>query len=531
MAQRTQTINGTEYVYEEIDTHWVADKKYGTRKRKYIGKMVDGLFVPNKNYLLQKALDAGKHTDQERSKLSAFRRSFCGATWLFEQIGCTLGITDDLKVCFPDTWKQILSIAYYLILEDRNPLSRFPRWASNHRHPFAANIPSQRSSELFGMITEEAKRNFFILQAKRRMETEYLAYDTTSISSYSNLIQQVRYGRNKDHDPLPQINLALLYGETSRLPAYYRKLPGNISDVATIRQLLADIDYMALEKVKLVMDRGFYSEDNINSLYHNHLKFLIGVKVSLKFVQEVLDDVRDSMRSRSSYSSSHKLHYHSRTIDWHYQEKKKRSGTVIKAERRMYLHLFYNDQKAVDDKAAFNALLDSLETELRTSRRVAEHEKLYDKYFSVTRTPVRGISVEPKEEAIALAEKDYGFFALISNDLKDPLVALDTYRSKDVIEKAFGNLKERLNMRRTSVSSEQNLEGKLFVQFLALMHLAYIDKKMNDTQLYKYYTMHELLDEFDGIECFEEPGKRLRIGEMTKKQIGLYQKLEVEAPA
>jgi hypothetical protein len=43
--------------------------------------------------------------------------------------------------------------------------------------------------------------------------------------------------------------------------------------------------------------------------------------------------------------------------------------------------------------------------------------------------------------------------------------------------------------------------------------------------------MHELLDELDVIECFEEPGKRLRIGEMTKKQSGLYQKLEVTVPA
>jgi hypothetical protein len=66
MARRTQTINGTAYVYDEIDTHWVADKKYGTRKRKYIGKMVDGLFVPNKNYLLQQALDTVQHKESDR---------------------------------------------------------------------------------------------------------------------------------------------------------------------------------------------------------------------------------------------------------------------------------------------------------------------------------------------------------------------------------------------------------------------------------------------------------------------------------
>jgi len=37
----------------------------------------------------------------------------------------------------------------------------------------------------------------------------------------------------------------------------------------------------------------------------------------------------------------------------------------------------------------------------------------------------------------------------------------------------------------------------------------------------KDYTMHEVLDELALMECFKEPGKRLRIGEMTKKQIGL----------
>jgi transposase len=48
---------------------------------------------------------------------------------------------------------------------------------------------------------------------------------------------------------------------------------------------------------------------------------------------------------------------------------------------------------------------------------------------------------------------------------------------KDV-EKAFGSLKERLNIRRALVWSEQSLEGKLFVQFVALIYLSYIKKQM-----------------------------------------------------
>ena len=78
---------------------------------------------------------------------------------------------------------------------------------------------------------------------------------------------------------------------------------------------------------------------------------------------------------------------------------------------------------------------------------------------------------------------------------------------RDVIEKAFWNIKERLNLRRTLTSSESSLEGKLFVEFVALIYLSYIKKKMEETGLFSKYTMHELLDELDVIECFQEPGK------------------------
>ena len=87
------------------------------------------------------------------------------------------------------------------------------------------------------------------------------------------------------------------------------------------------------------------------------------------------------------------------------------------------------------------------------------------------------------------------------------------------MEKAFHNLKERLNLRRLAVSSEQSLDGKLFVQFIALIFLSYIKKKMQDNNLFKNYTMQEALDEFDVIECFELPGQQLQVGEITKRQM------------
>lgn len=529
MPRGSQTINGVEYVYE-YDSTWNSEKGYGDHKRNYIGKIIDGVFVPNKKHLLEKELESFKKKPAGPVPTKHFKRTFCGATHLFDTIGEKLGINADLKNCFPETHQQILSVAYYLILEDRNPFSRFSRWAASHSHPFGGDIPSQRCSELLGSITEDAKQNFFCLQGKRRLEKEFLAYDITSISSYSKLLKQVRYGKNKEHDPLAQLNLALLFGEESRLPVYYRKLPGNVTDVMTIQKMLADIDFLELEKVHFIMDRGFYSETNINTFYQKHYKFLMATKTSLKFVQEKLDEVRDSMTSRAAYSSKHGLNYHSSSEIWHYHETKKRSGAVDEAERRMYLHLYFNDQKAADDKTDFNCLLDKLEEELLSGNRTAAHEHLYEKYYEVKQTPKRGIALSHKEDAIKKTQKNYGYFALISNGIKDPLEALQIYRSKDVVEKAFGNLKERLNMRRTRVSSEQNLEGKLFVQFVALIFLSYIDKAMRANNLYKSFTMQELLDELDVIECFEQPGRKYHMGEMTKKQLELYKVFGVESP-
>ncbi len=112
----------------------------------------------------------------------------------------------------------------------------------------------------------------------------------------------------------------------------------------------------------------------------------------------------------------------------------------------------------------------------------------------------------------------------------DAFTALHLYRMKDVVEKAFGNLKERLNMRRLLVSSEKGLDGKIFVEFIALILISYLDHKMKETDLYKDYTLQQLLDKLDVIECFEDASHSLRVGEILNKQAQIYEALGVEVP-
>jgi len=148
----------------------------------------------------------------------------------------------------------------------------------------------------------------------------------------------------------------------------------------------------------------------------------------------------------------------------------------------------------------------------------------------VKSTPVRGTKVTAIEDAIVEAKRNYGYFALMSNEIKDPVEALVIYRNKDLAEKAFENLKDRLNLRRLAVSSEQSLDGKLFVQFIALIYLSYITRKMQENKLFKDHTMQEVLDDLDMIECFEVPGQKLQVGEITKHQSDLFSRLGITPP-
>ena len=208
------------------------------------------------------------------------------------------------------------------------------------------------------------------------------------------------YGKNKDEDRLPQINLALVFGEESGLPFYYRKLAGNIPDAKTVRELLKELDILGYEKVKLVMDRGFYSADNINALYKEHLKFLLGTSTALSYAKEYIREVGTDKDSFEHYNDSYGLYIFSRTVQWNYEEKRPYKGDTITDERRMYLHLYYNPDKAVDDGKAFSRKLVSLRDELLSGKRIREHQKDYDKYFDVHETPVRGVTISYKQDAI-----------------------------------------------------------------------------------------------------------------------------------
>ena len=111
---------GVTYAYES-ESYWDKEKKQSRAKRKLIG-IVDpdtGEIIPTTK---RKRNSSNTEVLNDGMPWLYARRTFYGATYLLDCIGGATGVADDLKLCFPDTYGQLLSMAYYLILEDKNPL-------------------------------------------------------------------------------------------------------------------------------------------------------------------------------------------------------------------------------------------------------------------------------------------------------------------------------------------------------------------------------------------------------------------------
>lgn len=252
--------------------------------------------------------------------------------------------------------------------------------------------------------------------------------------------------------------------------------------------------------------------------------------MSLRYVREELESIYSHFRNLDHYNEAYELYCDTVQTKWEYSQERPYKGDVLVEPRRIYIHYYYNIEKAADEEKAFDRKLLKLRRELENNERNPKHEAQYKEYFEVKTTPKRGTKAIVKEEAVQQVKGYVGFFALMTNETMDAITALEVYRNKDLVDKGFQNLKDRLNLRRTLVSSEQSLDGKLFVEFLALIYHAYLKKQMQDAHLFKEYTLQEMIDKLDVIECFEKPGRHIQMGELLEKQKNIYKKLGIEPP-
>lgn len=179
---------------------------------------------------------------------------------------------------------------------------------------------------------------------------------------------------------------------------------------------------------------------------------------------------------------------------------------------RCYLHVYFDSIKAALDEKKFSRRILMEYGELCSGDTVKEHQKDYERFFTVRETPKRGRKVEYNQEAIDACRKNsVGWFVLATNDIKDPVKALEVCRMKDSAEKHFDDLKNDLDMKRLRIHSSVAMDGRLFIQYIALILSSQIKNVMNSAGWFKSHNMQEVMDEMKSLRVVSVEGKRKQI--------------------
>ena len=501
--------NGAAYLYS-VKTYWDKGKKAPRNKQVCLGRYNEetGEVTPTKRRA--KKADA----EQPGSDFKATTKVY-GPYLLLMKLANDTGLVRMLKKCMPDIHEALLSLVFFIVQKGL-ALSRCEAWSESHQHPSNRSISSQQVSEILKQITENDRLHFLSLWLEHLLEKELLCYDLTSISTYATANEYVRWGYNRDKEKLKQINLAMLYGQKSGMPAYYRRMPGNISDVVTLETTIKALDFLGKRKLFFVLDRGFYSEDNVDSLLEKRYRFVLMVRNDRVWVRDIIDKYYDQVVSPERYRQTGEdevLYMVSHLYQWN--------------GRRCYAHIYYNATKAAEDVDTLNKKLVICKKELETEDLNDARKSLYERFFIVKRTPKRGLTVSYNEAEIQKYRKRYaGFFCILTNVKIDSGDLLELYRRKDVVEKCFDDLKNGLDMKRLRVHSSEAMDTRLFIQFLALILLSKIRMVLKGDKELQHKSPREIMESMESVVKITCSGRYGNIiaetGPLQQKIIDLF---------
>ncbi|MDE5553125.1 MAG: transposase [Malacoplasma sp.] len=465
-----QNIKGTIYVYV-AESYWNSEKSQSRQRRTYIGKKdpTTGNLLPNQKYYeIYGEQPDNKVKNVNQNELQTIIKSVdYGNTYLMSKVAEKTGLVKVLQECFPKQWNEILSCAMHICSENE-ALYLCKEWAIKSNVESAPS--SQRISELLKELDENSRMNFYKCWAELRAEVEYLALDISSVSSWSELINYVEYGYNRDKENLPQINLAMMFGEQSRLPVFSRVYPGSIKDVSTLIGMVSFIEQLELKKMHYVMDKGFYSSKAIELLLEKYIKFAIGVPFTIKFAKDSVEKAIDTIENPLNAIEVDGHIYYAAT------------STTTMYNRRVYIHVYYDQERhAQDTNRLFHKIL-KMENDLKNGK-ISKDNKEVQKYFSFQKTKDGSYNVHRKEDVMNEQIKTIGYFVILTNDIKDPTEVLKIYRTKDVVENSFDNINNDLDLERLRIHSDKAMEGRIFLGFISLIITSYIRNVMRQKNL------------------------------------------------
>ncbi len=421
------------------------------------------------------------------------KRDHVGMMDIIDHIGSTSGI-DHAIYSSTDmaTAQKVISLARYLLATNGQSLPGILTWQYNHPLPYEDGITEDVYHNLFVQLgtDESLQQSFFKHRCALLSADDALAYDSSTISTYSENQNEARYGFNKAHNGLKTIKLLTLYSIENRQPVAFAKQPGNLPDVTSITNAINQLSALGVHKAEIITDNGYYSEQNFAELLLAGFDFITLAKTSVKWIRPEIDKQREALDGFKSVCPFDPSTHGVSVLLMHDFEKKRKyashksgaqKGDAETFTRRIYLNIYFNHSRQSADKAVFEADLFELKTLLESGTPVNELSDLSQakvkKYFSIKKWGGK-TAVVPNNKAIADANKYHGYFVLVSNKEKDPFECLRKYRKRETIESFFEAGKQHADGNRVRVWNTDTLRGRMFVQFVSLCYYEYLNEEI-----------------------------------------------------
>jgi transposase len=485
-----QKIKGKIYLYK-VESYWDKEKKQARQKRIYLGPKEGRQKSPLKEVL---------------SKLTT--HNYGNIYFLAEQIK-QLGLSELLQKIYPHNYNEILGLALYEISE-ASPAYLFPYWLEEQNLPEVKRLESSGISALYDSLGRDQKGRDRFMQEwiKTQGSIEGVYYDITSISSHSTKIDFIEWGYNRDHESLPQINMGVVCNIKSGLPIYYRTHPGSIVDVTTLKNC-----------------RDFFSTANIidMSSKENQLQFIQPLSFSFKKTKELILKNKAKLRdTATAFIFNQEILHHA-------------SDKIVFGETICDVHIYYNEKAELEQRHKFLTALLEIEKVFVKCKNKEEFDqyiqsnidKKYQEYFKWIpgeKCVVKNI-VKINEYCANL-----GYFAMATNKKMDKVEVLEYYRNRDRVEKLFDIMKNEMDGSRLRVHSSYNVDGKLFVKFIALIIYMKITNQMKNSKLFDKLSLQEMLHELRKIKITRIENFDPIISELTKKSKKIFADLKIALP-
>ena len=489
------------------------------------------------------------------TQLQEVKQLHAGATWALDQLVAQSPVGEALKWAFPQRrdYLKILSICYFIILNQDNNISKYETFAEVTRLPWGAPLAPSSISRVFRKIRNQQIETYFSVFRDELLEQQEkysdkneitLALDSTSGSNYviNNLLNLERH-RYEDEDNLPLINLLALTDYESGIAFFYRAYDGKIPAAKTVSQVISENAGLSLKNVVFVSDKGYSDAKNINDCLRNKLGFLFNVQCAMpdSFAQELIDGEKENLRDLNRMDWLTKVFQITKEINWTFESdlvegqvtsKKTKESTIL------YWHIYFNRQFAENARQGLIERIDRVREKIYNGEELDENELTLLEDVFEKHEEGDMISYTISNEKVDQKLRYKGYQMLVSDKISDARKAWCVYQERRILEDTFKTLKTRLSCVRNRVSDNESLIGKTFVQFLAtsieMIVRARLRKyleegKASDSLPTDYDPARGILDSLNNV-MQTKFCEGYYFGESAEQKRGLFEALGVSVP-